>query len=43
MTPAHPLRRMIRRLLAMVRRPSLERDMQSEMLEHNERATARFR
>ena len=42
MTPAHPLRRMLRRLLAMVRRPTLERDMQSEMLEHIDRATARY-
>lgn len=33
---------MIRRLFAMLRRPRLENDMQAEMLEHIEQATARY-
>jgi putative ABC transport system permease protein len=36
------LPRMIRRLRALLRRPGLENDMQSEMLDHIERATARY-
>src|SRR3954465_8086045 len=42
MMPIHPVRRIIRRLGAFLRRSGLERDMHSEMLEHIERATARY-
>src|SRR5215212_5181225 len=40
--PINPARRMIRRLSAFLRRARLESDMRSEMLEHIERATARY-
>jgi predicted permease len=40
--PIDPLRRMIRRLRSLFLRSTLERDMQSELLEHIDRATARF-
>jgi predicted permease len=33
---------MLRRLLGLLRRPTIESDMQSEMLEHIEQATARY-
>src|SRR3954468_12605753 len=42
MMPIHPVRRILHRLGAFLRRPGLERDMHSEMLEHIERATARY-
>src|SRR3954462_299889 len=42
MMPIHPIRRTLRRLGAFLRRPGLERDMHSEMLEHIERATVRY-
>jgi predicted permease len=40
--PIDPLRRLIRRLRAPLRRGTIENEMQSEMLEHIERATARY-